>query len=296
MPTLDALHAPAGGGRHGRRWHLVHLPDHAVPRAVVLYLHPFAEEMHKSRRMAAQQARSLAHSGCVVLQPDLRGCGDDDDDFGDATWEDWVQDGLDAARALAERHDAPLWLWGLRSGALLASAVAQRLPVPCNFLFWQPVTSGRTMLQQFLRLKVAAEMLDGRARGAMDALQRELREGRAVEVAGYRLHPGMAAGLEQARLVPPPGARRGARVAWFELTTGDTAAGLAPAAARTADEWRAAGFDLGAHVVGGPPFWQTTDIEDAPALLQATDAALWAATPGAAAAVARRAPSAALHP
>ena len=42
----------------------------------ILYLHPFAEEMHKSRCMAALQARHFAQAGYAVLQVDLTGCGD----------------------------------------------------------------------------------------------------------------------------------------------------------------------------------------------------------------------------
>ena len=58
----------------------------------MLYIHPFAEEMNKSRRMAALQSRALAQAGYAVLQIDLLGCGDSSGDFGDATWQSWVSD------------------------------------------------------------------------------------------------------------------------------------------------------------------------------------------------------------
>ena len=64
----------------------------AAPRGRLLYLHPFAEEMNKSRRMAALACRALAAAGFAVLQIDLRGCGDSSADFGDASWADWQAD------------------------------------------------------------------------------------------------------------------------------------------------------------------------------------------------------------
>ncbi len=123
---------------HGQRFCLYHAPaastTHKVKSALI-YLHPFAEEMNKSRRVAAMQARLLAQHGYAVLQIDLHGCGDSSGDFGDATWQSWVQDVLEAHAWLRERCDAPLWLWGLRAGCLLATDAAKQLNSPTNFLF-----------------------------------------------------------------------------------------------------------------------------------------------------------------
>jgi hypothetical protein len=49
---------------------------------------------------------------------------------------------------------------------------------------------------------------------------------------------------------------------------------LSPISTKTIDRWQQAGFKLGSHIVHGPAFWQTTEIEDAPALITATTAAL----------------------
>src|SRR5262245_3855900 len=85
-------------GRTGQRLYLHHRPrPEAAPRGTVLHVHPFAEEMNKSRRMAALHARALAGAGFEVLQVDLAGCGDSSGEFGDATWDDWVADVVDAA-------------------------------------------------------------------------------------------------------------------------------------------------------------------------------------------------------
>ncbi len=241
---------------------------------LVVHVHPFAEEMNKSRRMAALQARALAAAGLAVLQTDLLGCGDSAGDFGDATWARWLADVQWAVAHLQRRsggtEDLPLWLWGHRVGALLATQAADALADTSerkvNLLLWQPTGNGKTALQQFLRLKAAAEMLDGGAKGVTEGLKRELAAGQAVEVAGYRVHPGLAQGLEAATLAPP---RRPARAVWLEVASGD-APELLPASRVALERWRAAGWQVDAAAVAGPAFWQTTEIEDAPSLLALT--------------------------
>jgi len=58
----------------GQRLCLLHAAQGAA-HGSVLYVHPFAEEMNKSRRKAGLQARVLARVGYDALQIDLRGCG-----------------------------------------------------------------------------------------------------------------------------------------------------------------------------------------------------------------------------
>lgn len=254
-----------------RRFCLYHA---AAPlRGALIYFHPFAEEMNKARRMAALQARLFAQQGYAVLQIDLHGCGDSAGDFGDASWESWLRDAR-AAHDWLRPHcpDVPVWFWGLRSGCLLATEAARRLADPVNFLFWQPVLTGKQCVQQFLRLKVAGDMLSGAAKGAMESLRAELAAGRSVEIAGYAVAATLAQGLEQANLTPP--ARPG-RLCWFELSTRSDGV-LAPAATQHIAAWRTAGFWVDSAVIPAPSFWQSSEIEEVPALLAATLAAVQA--------------------
>ena len=102
-PPMDAFFQPAPGG--GQRLYLHHTPRAGqTPLGAVLYIHPWAEEMNKSRRMAALGSRALAAQGWAVLQVDLLGCGDSSGDFGDATWEAWLDDVTQAAQWLRARH------------------------------------------------------------------------------------------------------------------------------------------------------------------------------------------------
>lgn len=253
----------------GQRFCLFH-PARGSSKGALLYLHPFAEEMNKSRRMVALQARILAEHGYAVLQIDLHGCGDSSGDFGDATWQSWLQDVHDAHAWLRSKTAAPLWLWGLRSGCLLAAEAAQQIDEPASFLFWQPVISGKQLLQQFLRLKVAGEMLAGDSKGVMEGLKQALTDGQTVEIAGYALSPGLACGLDAAELLPPP---QVGRMIWFELSTRADAT-LAPASLKRLEQWQAASHATHNAVLPAPTFWQTVEIEEAPALLTATLAAL----------------------
>jgi exosortase A-associated hydrolase 2 len=276
----EAFFLPAGDRSAGQRFCLFHRAEGPV-RGRIVYLHPFAEEMNKSRRMAALQSRALAAAGFSVLQIDLLGCGDSSGDFGDASWPDWIADVRLACdwlrRRDAEHAAAPLWLWGLRAGCLLAVDAAAGLDEVCNFCFWQPPASGKLLLQQFLRLRLAADMLGGAAKGQMQQMRAELAEGRSLEIAGYQCSAGLAQGLEQAMLTPP---LRAGRLEWFELATRPDAA-LSPSAEQTLAQWRTAGWRCGARPVQGPPFWQTAEIEEAPALLRQTLAALPEALPAA---------------
>lgn len=278
----EAFFLPSPSPAGGQRFCIYHRAEGNSVRGQVLYVHPFAEEMNKSRRMAAMQARALATAGYAVLQIDLLGCGDSSGDFGDATWSAWVEDVLAAHQWLRSQpapgegagagsnEPVPLWLWGLRAGCLLAVAAARKLPEPCHFLFWAPSLAGKPLLQQFLRLKLAGDMLAGNAKGVMDGMRTELAAGNAVEVAGYAINPDLASGLEQANLNPPAAS---ARVEWLELSTRNPAA-LTHVTVQAQARWQQAGHTVHSHLVIGPSFWQTAELEDAPALISATIAAI----------------------
>jgi exosortase A-associated hydrolase 2 len=269
---MSPAHAPAESFflpvQDGMRYCLYHAPAGAC-RGALVYLHPFAEEMNKTRRMAALQARALAALGVGVLQIDLHGCGDSSGEFGDARWDGWKRD-VDAARAwLQQRLGCPTGLWGLRLGALLAlDYAAGAQDVPQRLLLWQPVINGAAVVNQFLRLRIAADMVqEGAANGGTKALRAALEQGRSVEIAGYDLAPQLAAAIEplDASVLAP----RGCRIDWFEVTA---AAGrpLPPASSRIAAIWQAQRIDFGVHLVQGEAFWTTPEIAECPALLEAT--------------------------
>ncbi len=256
----------------GLRFAIASRPE-SRPVGGLLYLHPFAEEMNRSRRMAALAARAFARQGWLVLQPDLLGCGDSAGDFGDAGWQDWIDD-VSAAWTWLERNcpGLPLALWTLRAGSLLAADWIAHTGDSPALLLWQPVLQGQQTMTQFLRLKAASQMLDeSESRTVIKKLRAELAEGRSVEIAGYSLSPQLTRRLEQAKLRLPKG--YSAPVAGFEIASAERAQ-PSPALATLMSSWREADVSVSVETVQGPGFWQTQEIETVPALIERSALAL----------------------
>ena len=76
---VQAFFLPAD---RGARFVLFQPAQRDVSRGTILYVHPFAEEMNKARRMAALQTRAFADAGYDVMRIDLYGCGDSSGDSG----------------------------------------------------------------------------------------------------------------------------------------------------------------------------------------------------------------------
>lgn len=268
---LDAFFLPV---EPGQRCCILNTPAPGTkPRRAVVYLHPFGEEMNKARRMAALQARRLAAGGCAILQIDHYGCGDSTGDFSQARWEAWRHDGLVAVSWLRERYPVPVTLWGLRLGAALAADLAQDPSLEVDqLLLWQPVTNGSQFLSQFLRLRLASEMLaGGAATTAVKELTEALRRGESLEIAGYELHPDLAAAIGGLKLEAMRPAVK--RVDWLEVVP-DSALALRPASKRVVDSWRSHGLAVHAAQAMGEPFWSTIEIAESEALLELSTAAL----------------------
>lgn len=276
----------------GRRLCIHHNPPHGPVRGAVLHVHAFAEEMNKTRRMCALGARALAAAGFGVLQIDLLGCGDSEGSFGDATWREWLRDLAWAAQWLHERHDAPLTLWGVRAGALLAAQAATSLPWACDLLVWCPVTQGRAVVQQLYRLEAAAHWRTGDEKAAIAQLKSQLAAGESIDVAGYVVSSELMHSLEEATLAPPAGqgAARGRRITWLEVSGSNAEAGLSPAARAQLERWREAGASAQARCVAGPAFWQTVEVVDVPALVHETVALLLETDRGTPSSAAQQAP------
>jgi exosortase A-associated hydrolase 2 len=257
----------------GERFCLYHVPHPDMEyRGTFIYVHPFAEEMNKSRRMAALQSRAFIAMGFGVLQMDLFGCGDSNGEFGDACWSIWKRD-LAVAREWLENHvTAPVSLWGLRLGALLALDFARSSNSAIdNIILWQPVISGESFLTQFLRLQIANKMLAGgtstKKTTGTDAMRTSLRAGNTLEVAGYELAPDLAAtidSLKAAELVVT-----GSPVHWVEIVA-ERGRTMTPAGEKVVNAWKQSGVNLHVHLVPCVPFWATQEISECPEVVSVT--------------------------
>jgi uncharacterized protein len=261
-------------GSTGARFRLISEPLDAAVRGAVLWAHPFAEEMNKSRRMCARMARLLASRGWRVVQTDLSGCGDSSGEFRDASWQAWVEDLASELRQLEAL--GPCWLWGVRAGALFASELTA-LRTDLNLLLWQPALHGALVLQQFLRLHAGARIVGASPASAEKASPAQrLKAGQTVEVGGYEISPALAAGLQGATLELAPGYN--GRVLWLEVSAAQPPV-LSPSAHHAGQRMQQRGAQVVQEAVAGPMFWQTQEIEDCEALLQRSIELIAEATP-----------------
>lgn len=234
----------------------------------MLYLHPFAEELNKSRRMVALQIRALAAAGYDVLQIDLFGCGDSSGDFENASWDQWLTDGQLGVAWLQANSGAPLWLWGLRCGALLAADLSSRLSFEISHLYWQPLLTGEAVLRDFQRLAIAGEILSGRGKEKRAEFKARLVAGMPIEVAGYTLSPALANRLGTCRLLDQCAASP-ARTGWLDIVS-DSHREPSPVVAEMLATLQARGCRTNYAAVTGSAFWLNNDIETLPGLIEQT--------------------------
>ncbi len=263
----------------GTRFSLYHAPNPHVPaRGAMLYVHPFAEELNATRRMAQLQARRFAGLGYAVLQIDLFGCGDSCGDFNAARWDQWRRDLLVAYAWLSERSTGPMRLWGLRLGGLLALDFAsseRALTADLGgIVLWQPLLHGRTCINQFLRQRLVQEqrLATPGAPRSTAALRTHLLAHGTLEVCGYEVSAALAQAIDAidaAQLQPPP-----CTVHWFASGADSPAVSsrLRASAARLAERWAGGGATLELHLLTGVPFWNSAEQNECAALLDATSA------------------------
>lgn len=239
------------------------------PKKTILHVPAFAEEMNKCRRMVVLQAERFANAGYGVLVVDLYGTGDSGGEFSEARWEVWKAD-LDVALDWLRGNGAEtIKLWGLRMGGLLAVELAREHNNEIHDLvLWQPVVDGRLMLTQFLRLRLAGEMMAGNKQESMATLRQRFAAGELVEVGGYELAPDLAAALEQRSLgsLSLPGSMA---VNWLEVVP-NSERSFSPMSQRIVEMWRGSGVRVAAATVIGNAFWATQEIALAPRLLDET--------------------------
>ncbi|MEY3201476.1 MAG: hypothetical protein RIR70_1026 [Pseudomonadota bacterium] len=304
-----SVHAEAfffGAGR-GARFCLLHEPKKGASRGAVLYVPPFAEEQNRARLAAARAARALSQSGYTVLQMDPYGCGDSAGDFAQASWEAWLEDLRHGVAILSRRARGPLWLWGVRAGALLCGQMlmARYVPAHTGLLLWQPVLSGAQHLKQFLRLRMARESLRdertpaplpikqaatleagsgqtvldmvsqeharARLRGASHQLRTDWVQGKAVEVAGYTIAPALAFSLERAVFEVPQDYC--GRVVWLDVVRSPSEPEPLPTQTML-NTLASHGQRVSRERIIEQPFWASAETEGAAALIEATRAAL----------------------
>lgn len=229
------------------------------PRAHMVYLPPFGEEMNRCRSLVATQARQFAREGlsCSIL--DFYGTGESHGDLSDASLPVWRQNVDALLEQLQKRHQCPVYLWGCRLGALLALDYHfERHGVCDKLLLWQPVNSGSTFVTQMLRQRAASMIQKGEKPESTAEMKSKLAEGKALEVAGYTIGGQLMSAidsLEVASMLQGSVPDDKLEVFWLEHTAEE--GGLPGAkAARVIGELQSAGIWAEVTTFTGDPVWQ----------------------------------------
>jgi exosortase A-associated hydrolase 2 len=192
-------------------------PVNTNPRGGILFFPPFAEEMNKARHLMLLQARQLALLGYGVLVLDLYGTGDSQGELGDATWEEWCEDMFQGYNWLLGKNINNISFLSIRLGCLLALDVIHRKRIQIEkLIFWQPITNGNLFINQFLRLRMAADLLSSDEKISTKQLSESLLAGDTQEIAGYHLTSSLYKSIRELHLdgfidtneVP---------ISWFEI-------------------------------------------------------------------------------
>ena len=239
------------------------------PAAPVLFIPPFAEEMNKSRHLFRSLAQLLAESGVDSVLFDSFGTGDSEGDFGEATWDIWIEDLNLVYQWLVKEAGAPVSILTLRSGALLAADFIQRYsPSVDKLVFLAPVLKGEIYLSQFMRLRVAAEMAENKPdRATLKALKENLQSGESVEIAGYSLSPALAQGMMGSAIHEGTFQGKNIRkIVWIELLA-DEDRPVPVMNKQVVEQLAAAGLQISLHNFCGPSFWSAAELVELPELL-----------------------------
>jgi exosortase A-associated hydrolase 2 len=263
-------------GPNGRRIFVVsRRPAARRSGASVLLAPPFGEEMNKTRKMYTDVAVALAQRGVASVLPDLFGTGDSDGEFRDADWDRWVENLSLAAQWMADEGWPVRGVLGTRLGCSLAAQAVRAGGLTLRTsVFWQPVADGSKFLTQFLRLRVAASMMEQDNKETVGGLRQRLRSGEIIEVAGYEVSQRLADQVENVRLKDALGAGLG-DLHWAEVVR-EAQSPLPADAERTLTQVRSAGIEPRVHLAAGEAFWTSTEIVRLPALTAHTVNALGA--------------------
>lgn len=237
-------------------------------KGAILYIHPFADEMNKSRRMAALQAVSFARLGFGVLQIDLPGCGDSQGEFGGATWDAWKDSINTAVHWLNMKGNGSIYLWGLRLGVLLMMDWAKDASISIeNYIFWQPVLNGALAMNQFFRLASASRMM-GKDGESLKEIREKISQGQVVEIGGYELNPDLLKAIENMKMedLSPP---KGSRIIWKDISLNDPP-DIGPASRKVIDLLEQNNCRIDTKSITGNAFWNSVEISTLPDLITST--------------------------
>ena len=243
-----------------------HRAEADPPRPAVVFCHPFAEERKCAHRIMVECARAVCAEGIDVLRFDLRGCGDSEGEFGQATLTGWLND-LDAAVnwLTATAQPKAIGLLGLRLGASLAAEYAEQHPEVRWLGLWEPVTDGAQYWRLSLRRQQIRQAITDTV-GQASSLPGRLETCPTNDLDGYGVSDVMRQEIEQLSLLKQP--RSFAGRVWIAQISASPRPSHNHLALQQA--YRAAGAQCELEAVVGEPFWSLLGLARAPELITKT--------------------------
>ncbi|MCR9186209.1 MAG: alpha/beta hydrolase [Halieaceae bacterium] len=246
-------------------------PVDVVPRAHVIYLPPFTEEMNRCRAIAAGQARWFARQGISCTLLDFHGTGESPGETTDATLPIWYNNISEIYDSLVNEAQVPVHLWGCRLGALIAANYLAERTITCDaLLMWQPVVSGKAYATQVYRQRLAALIERGGAAETTTTIRERLANGDNVEIGGYSLGGDLMLSIDSLDMADIPRAPA-KRIYWLEHSSdGDQPPN--PRSAKAISHLSGLGAETQHVPFSGAPIWQLHERATCDSLLEKTEA------------------------
>tara|TARA_R110000823_G_scaffold210224_15_gene340620 strand:+ start:12095 stop:12937 length:843 start_codon:yes stop_codon:yes gene_type:complete len=243
-------------------------PGGAV-RGHIVYLPPFAEEMNRCRTAVAAQARAFAAQGYACTLLDFYGTGDSDGLLEDASLQRWHENIHATLESLQADTEAPLILWGLRLGALIALDFAARGGHPVSgIILWQPVTGAALFVNQMLRQRIAMLSMRGLPAEKTGDIRARLAQGERVEIAGYTVSGQLVDDLEAIDMAGMRNLCSG-RIHWIEHVM-EPGREPGPASRKAIADLESRDNTIDTHTFTGAQIWQVANREPAADLIAVT--------------------------
>lgn len=260
-------------GEEGGRHFTVQFSPGYKPKAHIVFIPPFGEEMNRCRSLVATQARSFAAAGYSCTLVDFYGTGDSQGQLCDASLSLWKANIRLTIETLQQEVEAPLILWGLRLGGLLAlDYAAGSALTPKEIILWQPVNSASVYITQVLRQRVASLMVRDLPPETTTDIRQRLSDGENVEIAGYTLGGKLVKDLEEINVSGMRNLCTGP-VFWLEHVM-EAGKEIGVASRRVVDHLIQNGNNIEVRTFCDPPIWQIHERDFAPQLLATTDGLL----------------------
>jgi hypothetical protein len=223
-------------GEEGTRYFTLQFSCTEKPKAHIVFIPPFGEEMNRCRSLVSAQARNFARAGYACTLVDFYGTGDS-------------------------------------QGGLIALDYASKLSEPPqDIILWQPVNAATIYVTQVLRQRVASLMVRDLPAETTKEIRQRLADGEDVEVAGYTVGGTLIRDIEGIDMAAMKSLCRG-NIYWLEHVM-ESGKEIGVASRKAVDQLTQQGNRVEVYTFCDPTIWLIHERDFAPQLLAVTSGLL----------------------